>query len=123
MNWAEQLATKDWNTKRTEILIRDNFKCQHPGCLAVPDRLEVHHLDYVGHWMAWEYPNNWLITLCHDHHTAHHKNKDIVEKKLLRTLQTKGFLMSDLLAMSAYFETNGAYAQSLLKTLRDFQNG
>jgi|SRR6185312_11842192 len=123
MTWKEQLLTREWNNKRTEILLRDNFKCQHPGCGKQFEGIEVHHIEYCGDWKAWEYPNDWLTSLCGQHHNAHHKNLELAERLLLRTLKTRGFLMSDLLALSAYFETEDQFTQSLLKTIREYQNG
>lgn len=52
------MATK----KKTEILQRDNFTCQHCGR---KDRtLHVHHLLYNKDAKPWEYDNKNLITLC-----------------------------------------------------------
>ena len=60
-----------WWKARMRCLVRDNFQCQHPGCLESRLRfLQVHHIkariDAGGH----ELSN--LVTLCREHHTVHH---------------------------------------------------
>lgn len=62
MTYSEQLQTWEWYNKREEILKRDNHKCQR--CSDPPEQLHVHHKYYEPNLMAWEYPNEALITLC-----------------------------------------------------------
>jgi hypothetical protein len=45
------------------------------------------------------------------------------EKRLTLTLKTKGFMLGDLLALSTMIDTKIGFTKSLLKTLRDFQDG
>lgn len=123
MTWNEQLLTREWNTKRTEILIRDHFKCQYPGCNVQFWNLEVHHIEYVYGTLAWEYPNDMLKTLCHNHHSEHHEGIKMAEKALTATLRSKGFLLGDLMALSCLVDTDEDFTRTLLKTLADKQNG
>jgi hypothetical protein len=123
MTWNEQLLTKKWLTKRTEILIRDHFKCQVPGCDVEFEGVEVHHLDYLGNLLAWEYPNDMLKTLCHKHHSNHHQGIQMAEKALMSSLRVKGFLLGDVMALSSLVDTDIEFTQSLLKILSDLQNG
>lgn len=123
MTWERQLRTRRWNNKRTEILIRDHFKCQHPGCNVHSWGVEVHHLDYLGNLQAWEYPNDMLVTLCHEHHSDHHAGIKMAEKALTATLRIKGFLLGDIMALSSLVDTDIEFTESLLKVLRDQQNG
>lgn len=120
MTWDEQLLTIEWDKKRTEILIRDNFTCQIPGCLRKAS-LHVHHRLYLG-IKAWEYPNDLLVTLCDSHHKQYHDNVEELEQKLCDTLKMKGFMLAELLALNTHLH-NDQFAQSLLKVLRDVQNG
>lgn len=122
MTWPEQLLTEDWNRKRTEILIRDHFKCQSPGCNVQFYGVEVHHVEYLG-MLAWEYPNDMLVTLCHMHHSDHHAGIKMAEKALMVTLRVKGFLLGDLMALSCLVETDLDFTKALLKTLKEQQNG
>lgn len=117
MTYQEQLDTKEWKDKRVEILIRDNFTCQHPDC-GSKIRLEVHHVDYLDDLKVWEYPSDMLLTLCHKHHSVE-QNRKKSEIYLINTLKMKGFLLSDLLAFSCKLETNDQFVKTLLKVLRN----
>lgn len=69
-NYKEQLADSRWLQKKAEILIRDNYTCQKCGAKS---HLNVHHLVYEDGRLAWEYPNEKLITLCEQCHAMEHK--------------------------------------------------
>jgi 5-methylcytosine-specific restriction endonuclease McrA len=122
MTYAEQLKDRRWNIKRTEILLRDNFQCQQTGCGLNGEGMEIHHLDYFPGLRAWEYPNDMLITLCHDHHKLEQDRQEL-ERHLSTTLKMKGFLFKDLLALSSLVDTDMKFTDILLKTLRKFQHG
>ena len=64
MDYANQLRHPLWQKKRLEILSRDNFTCQ--TCSDTQNNLQVHHLSYC--MVAWETPNDELITLCESCH-------------------------------------------------------
>lgn len=68
-NYKEQLADNRWLRKKTEILIRDNYTCQKCGATSY---LNVHHINYEKGKLAWEYPDDNLITLCRDCHERTH---------------------------------------------------
>lgn len=70
LNYKEQLADSRWLQKKAEILIRDNYTCQKCGAKS---HLNVHHLVYEDGRLAWEYPNEKLITLCEQCHAKEHK--------------------------------------------------
>ena len=118
--YEDQLKDIRWIRKSNLILIRDNFKCQHIGCVVQYKGIEVHHIDYINGLMAWEYPDDMLITLCRIHHEAEFKTKrDKVETMLITTLKTHGFLVSDLLSLSCKVDTDTKFTQSLLNVLRN----
>ena len=73
--------------------------------------------------MAWEYPNDMLKTLCHEHHSDHHAGIKLAEKALTATLRSKGFLLGDLMALSCLVDTDVEFTQTLLKTLAEQQHG
>lgn len=123
MTWNEQLLTKYWATKRTEILLRDDWWCQYPGCNNRFHNVEVHHIEYLGTLMAWEYPDDMLKTLCHKHHSNHHAGIEMAEKALMTTLRVKGFLLGDIMTLSSLVDTNIEFTQTLLKTLSALQHG
>jgi len=124
MDYNEQLRDRRWQDRKVRILARDKNTCQNKNCAHREDTsvlMEVHHLDYIGDKMAWEYPDDLLITLCSKcHKSEQHRPKE--EKYLLNTLRMKGFLVSDLLAHSCLIETNASFTENLLKVLRDFQS-
>lgn len=70
MKYTQQLLTKNWKTKRTEILRRDKFTCQVCGSKS---NLHVHHTHYFKGCKAWEYENIWLVTLCETCHSNEHE--------------------------------------------------
>jgi hypothetical protein len=124
MTYSEKLLTRKWQEKRVRIFERDNFKCKNECCKNKIDnqRLEIHHLMYMGGIDPWDYSNDMLITLCN---VCHGKeiNRVELEKSLANTFQMKGFLSNDLLALSSLIDTNNNFCKKLLNILRNFQNG
>lgn len=124
MTYREQLRDRRWQDLKTKILSRDNNKCQNVNCKHRHDTsilIEVHHIDYFPGKMAWEYPEDMLISLCSVCHNEEQK-RPAEERYLIQTLRMKGFLISDLLAHSAIIETDAKFTANLLKVLREFQN-
>jgi len=120
MTYKEKLRDPRWQKKKGEILLRDKHTCQ--SCGATDKNLQVHHLEYITGINPWDYPDDMLTTLCE---VCHNKEtgREELEKHLATTLKMKGFFVSDLLALSCKIETNELFTQSLLKVLRQFQNG
>ena len=71
MDYQEQINDTRWKIKRVAILKRDKFTCKICGYTGL--RVNVHHLKYTG--MAWEAPNEDLITLCMECHSKLHTDK------------------------------------------------
>lgn len=64
-------AGEDWEKARMRALVRDDFRCQHPGCEETRlRRLEVHHL--VHRARGGTHDLNNVITLCKAHHAERH---------------------------------------------------
>jgi 5-methylcytosine-specific restriction endonuclease McrA len=118
MTYSEKLKDPRWQKRKTSILQRDNFQCQEKSCLSTHKTLHVHHLDYIPGIEPWEYPDDMLITLCFE---CHEKEKDRtrLEFYLSNTLRMKGFLLSDLLALSCKIDTDIQFSETLLKVLRN----
>lgn len=78
MDYSEKYKTAQWQQKKCEILVRDNFTCQVCGFSSNDDAnssklLHVHHRYYIkGKDEVWDYPNEALITLCEDCHAKEH---------------------------------------------------
>lgn len=117
---SDQLKHRHWQERRLRIYERDNFSCQATNCDKTNDTLEVHHVDYWPGLKLWEYPDDMLITLCHNCHSKE-QERDKLETHLANTLKMKGFLVCDLFAFSCKLNTDGDFTRTLLKTLRDFQ--
>ena len=123
MTYKEKLKDSRWLLKRKEILHRDNFTCKGYNCPSPKQTLlEVHHLDYIPGIEPWEYSNDMLITLCGHCHGDERWRKQ-VEQRLLSVLKQKGFLLSDLLAMTTLMYNSQEFTITLLETLRKFQDG
>lgn len=70
--YSNQLQHENWIIKRDEILFRDNNECQL--CFS-RNELQIHHKMYLKGHKAWEYPNNYLITLCPQCHVLFENDK------------------------------------------------
>ena len=124
MTYKEQLRDRRWQIRRNSILERDKHLCQNKCCKYREDTsvlVEVHHLTYIDDTLAWDYPDDMLITLCRKCHESE-QLRPKEEKHLINTLRMRGFLVSDLLAHSCLVDTDIKFTEMLLKILRDFQN-
>ncbi len=71
--YSKQLRHDKWLERKKQILKRDDYKCTKCGSSL---RLHVHHLAYAQSYSngrfvfthAWEYPDDLLLTLCHNCH-------------------------------------------------------
>lgn len=117
MNYADQLKDRRWLDKRTEILIRDNFHCTKCASDANTN-LEVHHLGYLSGRMAWQYPNDMLLTLCRICHSQE-QERACAETIFLNMLKLDGFLVSDLLTFCIKRDEDHSFTQKILKYLRN----
>jgi 5-methylcytosine-specific restriction endonuclease McrA len=62
--YLEKLKDPRWEKKRLEILYRDNNICQQCG----DSGNQIHHKEYLMGREPWDYPDEYLITLCHECH-------------------------------------------------------
>lgn len=65
-NYSELLKNPKWQRKRLTIMNRDKWRCSL--CWNKERTLHVHHLKYIKGKKPWEYPNDYLMTLCEDCH-------------------------------------------------------
>lgn len=88
MTYEQQLLRPEWQHKRLEILRRDNYTCQF--CGETDTRLNVHHLVYLPNCKAWEYDNEYLLTLCEEPcHLDEEKMKEL-DKFLIAAFNMTG---------------------------------
>jgi hypothetical protein len=69
--YTDQLKDRRWLRKRSTIVKRDKYTCTK--CHTQDNTLNVHHLYYIKDSLAWQYPNNALITLCERCHCKWHE--------------------------------------------------
>lgn len=66
--YAEKLRDPRWQSKRLEVLNRDNFTCQM--CNDKTTELHIHHFCYPASGNPWESDLDDLITYCKHCHSA-----------------------------------------------------
>jgi hypothetical protein len=71
--YADKLRHPNWQKKRLEIMLRDNFKCII--CGDKETTLNIHHLKYSNK-KPWEIDNKELITVCEHCHIVIEQLKD-----------------------------------------------
>lgn len=89
--------TLEWRLKAIEVKKRDGDKCNICGNRY---NLEVHHKLYITDRQLWDYPKEYLITLCRQCHQSEHAYMDLFrERKIdIRKYLIAGFLAYDLYA-------------------------
>lgn len=90
MSYADKLKDPRWQKKRLEIFERDNFTCQL--CMDTKTTLVAHHKKYIYGRDIYDYPNEFLITLCKTCHDKFHEkiyDDEIIEPSDLSHLIDK----------------------------------
>lgn len=67
----KDLERYEWKTKRLNILNRDQHKCKICNS---NKNLNVHHMLYFPKKSAWDYEDDYLISLCENCHTIEHES-------------------------------------------------
>lgn len=63
--------TKEYQIARRNVLRRDNYKCQYPGCKSRSRKyLQVHHIIRVSNSLSLLCREKNMITLCYIHHKS-----------------------------------------------------
>ncbi len=107
MKYDDQLKDQRWIDRREEILLRDNDTCQrcgHKRICAASTNLNVHHKYYIPNTMAWDYPDEALITWCKKCHR---------EEEILKILQELN---------SLFIQRMEVYKGNLLVASQQFKN-
>ena len=87
MTYAEKLLDPRWQKKRLCILERDKWTCQ--DCGATTKTFHVHHLDYINGKDPWEYPDEYLTSLCYECHAAIEEARKDFEKRIVHRFRFK----------------------------------
>lgn len=84
-----------WKHFADQIKKRDNYVCQNCGSELL---LQAHHLRYFYDNRApWEYPHEYLITLCNDCHEGWHKGEKRL-KGVINEMLLGGLFPSEILS-------------------------
>jgi len=84
-DYLQKLRDPRWQKKRLEILERDNWKCQ--CCWDQESTLTVHHRRYLPGKEPWDYPGEYLVTLCGECHETERMLLPEAEYDLLAMLR------------------------------------
>ncbi len=74
MSYYDELQDKRWSVKRKKIMRRDGWQCT---VCSSKKTLVVHHTYYREGLKPWEYPDDSLLTLCHDCHHKYHTEHEL----------------------------------------------
>ena len=80
LSYREKLRLPQWQKKRLEVMLRDNFSCVRCGDNKIS--LNVHHKSYEWGKEPWDYPLENFETLCEPCHENHHSPKEEVRKPI-----------------------------------------
>ncbi len=119
MGYANDLQDGNWHRRRVEILTRDGFKCR---LCPSTKHLEIHHVDYIDGIKTWDYPSDMLMTLCRKCHEKEVPRAK-VERQLIDSLKMKGFMIGDVMCLGLKIDNDKKFTETLLKILREMQNG
>jgi len=92
-NYKPEYQSFEWKLKAYQIKKRDNFTCQICG---KKRDLHVHHIIYLINLKLWQYPANYLITLCDNCHISEHAALEVIGSKY------NELLISGMLAIDIY---------------------
>jgi len=85
--YSDKLKSPKWQKKRLEILQRDKFTCFN--CGDKERTLHVHHESYINGKEPWDYPDEYLTTICDICHKNTHALKTEFEKFAYRVLMCR----------------------------------
>lgn len=69
-SYQEKLKDPRWQKMRLKIFERDGWACTK--CKSADKTLHVHHERYLGNREPWDYPDHYLVTVCHSCHEDEH---------------------------------------------------
>jgi hypothetical protein len=93
-SYMELLKDPRWQKKRLSIFERDEWTCQR--CFDSEYTLVVHHMIYIQDKMPWDYPDEYLITLCIDCHEEEGNVFKLMKKELMQFLASERYLSTDI---------------------------
>jgi hypothetical protein len=100
-DYLEKLKDPRWQKKRLEIFERDKWKCAL--CNDKENTLVIHHKLYITETEPWDYPNDYMVTLCETCHDFESQCRSQFERQLIDILRLK-FPAFDLVNIMSGFE-------------------
>lgn len=97
--YKNELEDPRWKNMSLKIISRDGC-CQ---CCGSIDNLQAHHTAYIDNLKAWEYPCDFLITLCRKCHIIEHQYQDKI-KFHIQEMRVNGILSKEI--FDKYFKDN-----------------
>lgn len=95
--YLDKLKDPRWQKKRLEILERDEWFCQI--CGNNESTLHVHHRVYIKDKEPWDYPDEYLVTLCEDCHEIEREQiKKVIDNFVEATKLT--FFSADIICLA-----------------------
>ena len=91
--YSQKLQDVNWQKKKNEIQIRDQFTCQK--CGDKENMVDVHHRHYLKDRDPWDYPNQLLVLLCRKCHQEEEDCKEVVNE-MLPSLHYWGYFNTDI---------------------------
>jgi len=99
--YSEKFKDPRWQKIRLKILERDEWNYQK--CNDTETTLHIHHRYYKKNKEPWEYPLDYLVTLCEDCHKEEEQIRSGIEKSLLFSLR-KNFFAEEVSEITIGFE-------------------
>lgn len=90
--YAKLLEDRQWKEKRRKIILRDKF-CQMCGKNGI---LQVHHIAYLKGFLPWDYPDDFLITLCDRCHKKETQDNILLHEKI-KEMQLSGMWSAEIM--------------------------
>lgn len=95
--YSQKLRDPRWQKLRLQVFERDEWTCQR--CGDKESTLAVHHKRYQKGLDPWDYPADFLITVCEQCHQWEYQYRREAEELLLQGLRDCNFFVSDILCL------------------------
>lgn len=96
MTYLEKLKDVRWQEVRSLVIDRDSEKCQ---ICELEQKLNVHHTIYLKGKEPWDYPLEYLITLCENCHLDTETNIDKIKHLLSFIQQERPWFLDNIRVM------------------------
>ena len=120
MTYQDKLLDPKWQKKKSEILLRDNYKCRSCGSEHIT--LHAHHIFYIEGTDPWDYKDDNLITLCEVCHNTEHLIGNTIRTYLIDLIKDNPLLIHMVAQLCVLSEKVPEFEESLRRFLKDEMN-